>query len=108
MGAAGPLWAGALALAVAGVGSGGVTVVHTALFAELYGTRWLGGIKAIATAIMVLASALGPGVSGALIDAGVAFETQCLAMGAYLVLVSAWFVVVARRAAKLAAQPTPR
>ncbi|MEL7466642.1 MAG: MFS transporter [Pseudomonadota bacterium] len=95
MGVAGPLWAGAAALAVAGIGTGGVTVVHGALFAELYGTRWLGGIKAIAAAIMVLASALGPGVSGALLDAGVGFETQCYWMGAYLVAVSLWFALLA-------------
>ncbi|MEO0362805.1 MAG: MFS transporter, partial [Pseudomonadota bacterium] len=68
LGLAGPLWVGVLALAVAGVGTGGVAVVKTALAADLYGTERLGGIKAIWTALMVLASALGPGVSGALLD----------------------------------------
>ena len=101
MGASGGLWAGVFALAVAGIGSGGVTVVHGAIFAELYGTRWLGGIKAIAAAVMVLASALGPGVSGALLDAGVPFETQCYGMAAYLIVVSAWFAFVSRRAKAL-------
>ena len=32
---------------------------------------------------MVLASAVGPGLTGALIDLGVAYETQMLAMAAY-------------------------
>lgn len=104
VGGAAALWTGVLALAVAGVGSGGVTVVHGAIFAELYGTRWLGGIKAISAAVMVLASALGPGVSGALIDAGVGFETQCYAMAAYLVVVSIWFAAFARRARRLTGQ----
>ncbi|MEO1613474.1 MAG: MFS transporter, partial [Pseudomonadota bacterium] len=106
MGGAGALWTGALALAVAGLGSGGVTVVHGALFAELYGTRWLGGIKAVAAAIMVFASAMGPGVSGALLDAGIGFETQCVWMGAYLVAVCLWFAAVsARLRAALRASP---
>lgn len=97
LGGADGLWIGVLALAIAGIGSGGVTIVHGALFAELYGTRSLGGIKAIATAIMVFASAVGPGVSGALLDAGVGFEVQCFGMAAYLVVVSIWFVFVSRR-----------
>ena len=103
LGGVGPLWAGALALAVAGVGSGGVSIVHGALFAELYGTRWLGGIKAIAAAMMVVGSALGPGASGALLDLGVGFETQCFGMAAYLVTVSLWFVFVSRKARALGA-----
>ena len=88
---------------MAGVGSGGVSIVHGALFAELYGTRWLGGIKAIAAAMMVVGSALGPGASGALLDLGVGFETQCFGMAAYLVTVSLWFVFVSRKARALGA-----
>ncbi|MEO0363579.1 MAG: MFS transporter, partial [Pseudomonadota bacterium] len=84
---------------------GGVAVVKTALAADLYGTERLGGIKAIWTALMVLASALGPGVSGALLDAGVGFEAQCLAMGAYLVVVSLWFAFVAGWARPLPPAP---
>lgn len=101
LGLAGGLWAGVAALALAGVGTGGVSVVKTALAADLYGTARLGGVKALMTALMVLASALGPGVSGALLDAGVGFEAQCLAMGGYLVAVSLWFALVARWAAPL-------
>ncbi|MEM7523561.1 MAG: MFS transporter [Pseudomonadota bacterium] len=106
MGLAGPLWLGVVALGISGVGSGGVSVVVIALTADLYGTRWLGGVKAILTALMVLASALGPGVSGALLDAGVGFEVQCLFMGGFLVAVSLWFAVVAARGRTLIAAPT--
>ncbi|MEM7546368.1 MAG: MFS transporter [Pseudomonadota bacterium] len=91
------LSAGVVALAAAGIGTGGTSIVMGALFAELYGTRWIGGIKAITAAVMVLASALGPGVSGALLDSGVTFEVQLLAMGLYLLAVSLLFVAVAAR-----------
>lgn len=95
---AGGLPAGVVALAVCGIGSGGVSVVMGALFAEFYGARWLGGIRSIVAALTVLASALGPGASGALLDAGVGFERQCLFMGGYLLAVSCWFVYVSVRA----------
>ncbi|MGB7244559.1 MAG: MFS transporter, partial [Sulfitobacter sp.] len=49
-----------------------------ACWAEFFGTRNLGSIKALATALMVLGSAIGPGLSGWLIDAGIGFEQQML------------------------------
>ncbi|MGB1213731.1 MAG: MFS transporter [Pikeienuella sp.] len=102
---AGDLSGGVLALAIAGIGSGGVTVVGGALLAELYGTRWLGGIRAISAAVMVLGSAVGPGVSGMLLDAGVAFDTQLWGMGGYLISVSLLFIWVSLRARLLLAAP---
>ncbi len=107
LGGAAALGVGAAALAVAGIGSGGVVVVHGSIFAELYGTRWLGGIKAVSTAVMVFASALGPGVSGALLDVGVGFEAQCFGMAAYLLGVSACFALLARRLGAEAPPPDP-
>lgn len=94
IGISGGLLAGVIALAVGGIGSGAVSVVHAAVAAELYGTRWLGGIRSLTYALAVLASALGPGVSGALLDAGIGFEAQCAGMAAYLVAVSLWFIPV--------------
>ncbi|MEM9212053.1 MAG: MFS transporter [Pseudomonadota bacterium] len=55
---------------------GGWSTTSTAFWAELYGTRHLGSIKSAATAIMVLGSALGPAVSGALIDRNISFPMQ--------------------------------
>ncbi|QIE55422.1 MFS transporter [Pikeienuella piscinae] len=101
LGLAASLPAGVVALGVSGLGSGGTSVVMGALFAELYGARWLGSIRSIIAAITVLASALGPGASGAMLDAGIGIETQCLVMGAYLLAVSLWFVIVSRRALTL-------
>lgn len=92
---------GILALAVLGLGSGAVGVVIGALIADLYGARWLGGIRALITAISVLASALGPGVSGLLLDLDVGIEAQCAGMGVYLFATSLWFIVVSHRARKL-------
>lgn len=61
-------------------------IAHTAvsaLWAELYGVGHLGAIRSLASAIGVLASALGPVAMGALMDAGISIETGCLLFAAY-------------------------
>ncbi|MDN5787644.1 MFS transporter [Pseudorhodobacter sp.] len=59
-----------------GMAGGGQSTILNAVWAEFYGTRHLGSIKSAVAALMVLGSALGPGVTGWLIDRGVGFETQ--------------------------------
>ena len=61
-------------------------IAHTAvsaLWAELYGVGHLGAIRSLASAIGVLASALGPVAMGALMDAGISIETGCVVFAAY-------------------------
>ncbi|UWQ21979.1 MFS transporter [Jannaschia sp. W003] len=79
----------ALALAVFGLGVGAQGTLVTALWAELYGTRHLGAIKALAAAIMVLGSALGPGLTGALIDLGWDFPAQMPGIALYMLAAQA-------------------
>ncbi|MGJ8627184.1 MAG: MFS transporter [Sulfitobacter sp.] len=68
----------ALAVVLMGCSGGGQATLLNACWAELFGTRFLGSIKATATALMVLGSAIGPGLSGWLIDIGVGYERQML------------------------------
>jgi MFS family permease len=65
--------------------TGANSTLPNAFWAEFYGTRNLGSIKAMAAAVMVLGSALGPGITGVMIDAGVGLETQYLFVAAYFV-----------------------
>ncbi len=65
-----------------GLIQGGVYPVITPIWAELYGTRHLGGIKAVMHAIMVFASALSPAGIGIMIDAGFSLNAILLVMGA--------------------------
>ena len=69
-----------------------------ALWPEMYGTRHLGAVRSVVVSFMVLATALGPAVTGALIDAGVGFPTQVLAMGAYTLAIVAVLLPVSRAA----------
>ena len=74
----------ALGMIAMGLTQGLNNSLLSAFWAEVYGTRHIGSVKALAAAIMVLGSAIGPGVTGVLIDAGLGFETQ-------LGLMSGWF-----------------
>ena len=61
-------------------------IAHTAvsaMWAEIYGVTHLGAIRSLATAIGVLASALGPVTLGTLMDHGISIETGCLLFAAY-------------------------
>jgi MFS family permease len=82
---------------LAGATSGGAVTLPGALWAELYGTRHLGAIRALAVAGMVFSSALGPGVMGWLIDWGVILEHQFLVMAVYTVAGASLFRLLAPR-----------
>ena len=73
----------ALGLCFLAISAGANSTLPTAFWAEYYGTQFLGTIKALGTAIMVLGSAIGPGVTGYLIDWGFGIEKQYLIFGLY-------------------------
>jgi hypothetical protein len=54
-----------------------------AVWAELYGTRHLGAIRAVGASAGVFASALAPGMMGVALDLGVSIEAQLLAMAGF-------------------------
>ena len=66
--------------------AGAQATLIAAFWAEFYGTAHLGAIKAMAAAVMVLGSAIGPGITGALIDFGIGIEVQYLWVAAYFML----------------------
>ena len=75
--------------------------VNGAFWPEYYGTRHLGAIRSVATALMVFATALGPAGTGWLIDAGVDYDVQLRGMAAFTVVVSGVFLLAIRRARSL-------
>ena len=91
------VWTWYAVLAAIGAGQGLAHGLNGALWAEVYGTRHIGAVRALAVSIMVLSTAIGPGVTGLLIDAGIPFAAQGLAMAAWCAVLSAGFVLVVRR-----------
>ncbi len=73
---ASPVWAWPYLLLI-GVTSGLSYTVVTAFWAEVYGVDHLGAIRSMAIALSVFASALGPVIMGAMMDAGLSIETIC-------------------------------
>jgi MFS family permease len=82
------VWWPPVYLALMGFGTGVGSVVMGALWAELYGVRHIGAIRAFAASASVFASGLAPMVMGLAFDAGVAVETVAFASIGYCVLAS--------------------
>jgi MFS family permease len=79
-------WAILVYMAGMGATFGIYATAFGAIWPELYGTRHLGAIKSAVTAMMVFSTALGPGISGWLIDAGIPYPHMIAAMGFYAVI----------------------
>ena len=87
----------AVAFAAFGVAAGLQATLITAFWAEFFGTRYIGAIKAGSTSVMVFGSAVGPGISGAFIDFGYDFPSQMIAIAVYFLLAAllVWVAVEA-------------
>jgi MFS family permease len=72
-----------------GIASGMTGAVTAPFWAEVYGVSHLGAIKAVATALMIFASALSPAVYGLMFDAGVSIPSIGLLNAGAVLLASA-------------------
>lgn len=93
----------AFAVILMGIAGGGHGTIINAVWAEFYGTKFIGSIKSAATALMVLGSALGPGISGWLIDAKVGIEIQLLAYAGSFALCAILLGIASRMYLRLTA-----
>ena len=82
-----------------GVSYGFSSTLFGALWPEIYGTKYLGSIRSIIIAMMVFGTAVGPGLTGYLIDIGVSYPLQILTMGIYCLAASAIMLFVSRKIA---------
>jgi MFS family permease len=69
-----------------GISYGISSTLFGALWPEIYGVVNLGGIRSIIVSAAVFATAAGPGLTGTLIDRGLALPTQMVFIGAYCLL----------------------
>lgn len=97
----GGIWAVAIGLFCLAVSFAAQETLRTAFWPEYYGTRHLGSIKAVAMALVVLGTALGPGLSGVLIDLGVDIRLQFGVVVVFYLLASAAIQVGLSRARPL-------
>ncbi|MDX5593710.1 MFS transporter [Pseudovibrio sp. SPO723] len=83
-----------LAMLCFSISMGSWGAVMSAYLAESFGTGHLGSIRALYTALMVLGSAVAPGVMGLLVDTGVPLSEQFVYCAAYCFLLSIGLFVV--------------
>lgn len=92
-----PVWGVYLFMALLGVSNGFTGTLMGALWPEVYGVKNLGGVRAIIVAAMVLSTAVGPGITGVLIDMGVALPSQMLGMAVWCVVAAGSLTIASRR-----------
>ena len=86
--------------------AGANATLPNAFWAEFYGTKNLGALKALAAALMVLGSAIGPGITGILIDAGISLDTQYLWVAGFFLICSVLvYIGVSRSKSMLLVMP---
>ncbi len=83
------IWMAGLGLIIFGIGQGLQSTAPAAFWPEYFGTRYVGSIKAAAAALMVFGSAIGPGLTGWLIDIGIDFPEQMLSIAVYYLVAAA-------------------
>lgn len=97
IGPATEVWGWYLALGVIGITQGMASSLWGVLFPMLYGTVHLGAIRSLATTIMVISTAIGPGITGVLIDAGIDFPTQSLFLGLWCAVIALLCIIISRK-----------
>ena len=73
-------------LGLVGISNGLANVLGSSTWAEIYGVKFIGSIKALTTAFMVFSTAFGTAVFGLLIDVGYSIENIALIAGVYILI----------------------
>ena len=73
-----------LFLGLVGISNGFANILGSSTWAELYGVKYLGSIKALTTALMVFATAFGTALFGYLIDIGFTVGDIAIVSGTYI------------------------
>ena len=73
-------------LGLIGISNGLANVLGSSTWAEIYGVKYIGSIKALTTALMVFSTAFGTAIFGMLIDFNFSIENIAFVSGAYIVV----------------------
>jgi len=73
-------------LGLIGISNGFANVLGSATWAEIYGVKYIGSIKALTTALMVFSTAFGTALFGFLIDKSFSIEKIALVSSSYILI----------------------
>ena len=82
-------------LGLVGISNGLANVLGSSTWAEIYGVKFIGSIKALTTAFMVFSTAFGTAVFGIMIDNGFSIENIAFVSGIYIVI-SLFLLIIIR------------
>ena len=73
-------------LGLIGISNGLANVLGSSTWAEIYGVKYIGSIKALTTALMVFSTTFGTALFGVLIDQGFSIEYIAIVSSAYIII----------------------
>lgn len=80
-----------------GLGAGITLPINNSIWPELYGTRFLGEVKSLATSMAVLSTALSPLIIGLMLDRGIKLDAILFVGGFYCISAALLVYFVSRR-----------
>lgn len=81
-------WLAFVYMGLLGISAGANSTISGALWAEMYGTRHIGAIRAMQHALMVVSTAASPLLLGIFMDAGIDMRALAAVMGAYAMVIA--------------------
>ena len=84
-------------LGLIGVSNGLANILGSSTWAEIYGVKYIGSIKALTTAFMVFSTAFGTAVFGLLIDKGFTIENIAFVGAAYVIISLALLILIRKK-----------
>jgi len=80
-------------LGLMGVSNGLANVLGSSTWAEIYGVKYIGSIKALTTAMMVFSTAFGTAVFGLIIDLGYSIEVIAFISSIYIIVANVLIII---------------
>ena len=84
-------------LGLIGISNGFANVLGSSTWAEIYGVKYIGSIKALTTALMVFSTAFGTALFGILIDLGFSIEEISVVAGIYIAISLFSLILIRKR-----------
>lgn len=89
-----------------GASAGAANIILSTLWVELYGNKYLGSIRSMCFAMLVLSTSMASGLMGFLIDMGITLESQLTTLSIYIFVCSISFAILTPSLVKYRSPPS--
>jgi len=83
-------------LGLMGISNGLANVLGSTTWAEIYGVKYIGSIKALTTSMMVFSTAFGTAIFGIMIDSGYSIEVIAMVSSTYIIIANILIIIFKR------------